>query len=153
MLPSWMVVQSPSANLCSLLLQFCLISFSGIADWPGDYHGAGVKVPIEHDMVTGLKLKIKTPPDPICEPYSASKLHANPFPGSEWHASRPLKLMHTDYCLVLPMCAKSDLFVTFKEFKAYALLLSTSGTDAPLMQWTMPLLMGCGMGGHLMSLT
>ncbi|KIK81007.1 hypothetical protein PAXRUDRAFT_74377, partial [Paxillus rubicundulus Ve08.2h10] len=91
-----------------------------------------------------LKLEVKTLPDPVCEPCMAGKMHANPFPSSEWHASCPIKLMHTDvhqlpyrtftvhhywamfiddyswYHFVLPMHTKFDLFAAFKEFKAYA---------------------------------
>ncbi|KAF8837030.1 hypothetical protein BDN67DRAFT_883522, partial [Paxillus ammoniavirescens] len=59
-------------------------------------HVAGVKALIENDMVTGLKLEVKTPPDPVCALCLAGKMHANPFPSSEWHASRPLELVHTD---------------------------------------------------------
>ncbi|KAF8834992.1 hypothetical protein BDN67DRAFT_913803, partial [Paxillus ammoniavirescens] len=48
------------------------------------YHVAGVKALVEHDM-TGLKLKVKTLPDPVCEPCLAGKMHA-----------RLLRLVHTD---------------------------------------------------------
>jgi len=71
-------------------------------------------------------------------------MHANPFPSSEWHTSRPLELMHTDvhmlpyrtfcgyhywvifiddysmYHFVTPIAAKSDIFKAFKHFKAFA---------------------------------
>ena len=71
-------------------------------------------------------------------------MHANPFPSSEWHASCPLELVHTDvhmlpyrtfsgnrywvtfiddysrYHFVTPMAAKSDVFEAFKCFKAFA---------------------------------
>jgi hypothetical protein len=38
----------------------------------------------------------KAAPDPICEPCLAGKMHSNPFPSSQWRASRPLELIHTD---------------------------------------------------------
>ncbi|KAF9221318.1 hypothetical protein BS17DRAFT_785772 [Gyrodon lividus] len=60
------------------------------------HHLARVKALLERNMVTGLKLEVKTPPNPICEPCLAGKMHANPFPSSEWCASCPLELVHTD---------------------------------------------------------
>ncbi|KAI9570900.1 hypothetical protein HD554DRAFT_2203695 [Boletus coccyginus] len=55
---------------------------------------AGVKALIERNMVTGLALNVKTPPDPVCDPCLAGKMHANLFP-TECHASPPLELVHT----------------------------------------------------------
>ena len=95
--------------------------------------------------VTGMKLVSKTPPDPICEPCLAGKMHANPFPSSTSRASRPLELIHSDVHGPLPvqthsgfrywvifvddctriwavylMRLKSQTFASFKQFKAYA---------------------------------
>jgi Integrase core domain len=105
---------------------------------------AGVRTLLEQNLVTGMKLDSKTAPDPICEPCLAGKMHANPFSSSEWHASRPLELVHTDvhyvgdatfsgfkywitfiddfsrFCFILPLKAKSDAFEAFKTFKAFA---------------------------------
>ena len=99
---------------------------------------------IGHNLVTGMQLDVKTVPDPICEPCLAGKMHANPFPSSSWRASRPLELVHPDvheapypslsgfrywvtfindylrYRFVLPICAKSEVFAAFKQFKAFA---------------------------------
>ncbi|KAI9568690.1 hypothetical protein HD554DRAFT_1992931, partial [Boletus coccyginus] len=57
---------------------------------------AEVKALIEHNMITGLDLDVKTPPYPVCEPCLAGRMNANPFPSTEWRASRPLELVHTD---------------------------------------------------------
>ena len=79
-------------------------------------------------------------PDPICEPCLAGKMHANPFPSSQWRARRPLELVqqvpypsfsgfrywvtfiddYSRFRFVLPIKAKSDVFEAFKNFKAYA---------------------------------
>jgi hypothetical protein len=103
-----------------------------------------VKALIERNLVTGMRLDIKTAPDPICEPCLAGKMRANPFPSSSWRASRPLELVHSDahevpyrsfsgfrywvtfidnysrFRFVLPSRAKSDVFAAFKQFKAFA---------------------------------
>ena len=95
-------------------------------------------------LVTGTTLNSSATPDPICEPCLAGKMHANPFPTSEWRATRPLELVHSDvhqvsypsfsgyrywvtfiddysrFRFVLPIKAKSDVFDAFKQFKAYA---------------------------------
>ncbi|KAG2076120.1 hypothetical protein BDR04DRAFT_1126089 [Suillus decipiens] len=60
------------------------------------HHIAGVRTLIDHNLVTGLRLDSRASPDPICEPCLAGKMHANPFASSEWRASRPLELVHTD---------------------------------------------------------
>jgi len=91
-----------------------------------------------------MQLDIKMAPDPLCEPCLAGKMHANPFPSSLWHASRPQELVHFNvhavpyplvsgycywmtfindysrYCFMLPIKAKSDVFDTFKQFKSFA---------------------------------
>ena len=107
------------------------------------HHLEGVRMLYKRDMVTGMKLEVRTSPDPVCEPCLAGKMHANPFPSSEWRASHPLELVHTDvhmlpyrtlsghcywvtlidnysrYCFVTPIAAKSDVFEAFKRFKAF----------------------------------
>ncbi|OAX31499.1 hypothetical protein K503DRAFT_655445, partial [Rhizopogon vinicolor AM-OR11-026] len=60
------------------------------------HHLAGVRTLLDHNLVTGMKLDSKTAPDPICEPCLAGKMHSNPFPSSQWCASRPLELVHSD---------------------------------------------------------
>jgi hypothetical protein len=108
------------------------------------HHLEGVKKLLKKKLVTGMTLESSTAPDPICEPCLAGKIHANPFPPSEWRASCPLELVHSDvhqvpypsfsgfrywvtfiddysrYQFVLPIKAKSDVFEVFKIFKAYA---------------------------------
>jgi len=103
------------------------------------HHLAGVRMLLDHKLVTGMHLDSKSAPDPICEPCLAGKMHSNPFP-----ATRPLELVHSDvhqvpypsfsgfrywvtfiddysrYRFVLPIKAKSDVFEAFKQFKAYA---------------------------------
>ena len=98
----------------------------------------------EYNMVTGMKLDSKSLPDPICKPYLAGKIYANPFPSSISCSTCPLELVHSNvhqvpyptfsgYCywvtfigdysryhFILPIHAKSDIFNTFKQFKAFA---------------------------------
>ncbi|GBE78927.1 predicted protein [Sparassis crispa] len=106
---------------------------------------ADVQKMIREELVTGLMLDSKQQPDPICEPCLAGKMHANPFPTSDSHASKPLELIHTDVHGPLPVCthsgyrywitfiddysrfrvvlllkAKSEAFDAFKQYKAYA---------------------------------
>ena len=77
------------------------------------HHLEGVRTLYKHDMVIGMKLEVRTLPDPVCEPCLAGKMHANPFPSFEWCASHPLELVHTDvhmlpyrtfsgYCYLMP---------------------------------------------------
>jgi len=47
------------------------------------YNLAEVKALIEHKLVIGIKLDVRIPPDPVCEPCLAGKMHANSFPSSE----------------------------------------------------------------------
>ena len=47
-------------------------------------------------LVTGINIKSKEAPDPICEPCLSGKMNANPFPPSKTHTSKPLELIHTD---------------------------------------------------------
>jgi hypothetical protein len=51
------------------------------------HHLDGVKKLLKKKLVTGMTLDSCTTPDPICEPCLAGKMHANPFPPSEWRAS------------------------------------------------------------------
>src|SRR5437660_7975283 len=105
---------------------------------------ADVKRLSAKNLVTGMTLNSKTESDPICEPCLAGKMHSNPFYPSEWHASRPLELIHSDvhgvshlsfsgyrywvtfiddysrFHFVLPIKAKSDVFEAFKTFKVFA---------------------------------
>ena len=53
------------------------------------FHHAGIQSIIIGNLVTGMRLDAKTPPDPICEPCLHGKLNAAPFPSS---TSRVLKL-------------------------------------------------------------
>jgi len=108
------------------------------------HHLAGVRTLLDHKLVTGMHLDSKSTPDPICKPCLAGKMHSNPFPSSQWHATRPLELVHSDvhqvpyssfsgfhywvtfiddysrYRFILPIKAKSDIFEAFKQFKVYA---------------------------------
>ena len=108
------------------------------------HHLEGVRMLYKHDMVTGMKLDVSTSPDQVCEACLAGKMHATPFCSSEWRASHPLELVHTDvhmlpyrtlsghcywvtliddysrYCFVTPIAAKSDVFEAFNRFKAFA---------------------------------
>jgi len=108
------------------------------------HHFEGVKNLLKKKLVTGMTLNSSAAPDPICEPCLAGKMHANPFPSSEWRATRPLELVHSDahqvpypsfsgyrywvtfiddysrFRFVLLIKAKSDIFDAFKQFKAYA---------------------------------
>ena len=60
------------------------------------HHYEGVKKLLKKKLVTGMTLNSSAAPDPICEPCLAGKMHANPFPPSEWRATRPLELVHSD---------------------------------------------------------
>ena len=103
-----------------------------------------IKLMISKNLVDGLVLDSKAVPDPICEPCLAGKMHANPFPSSQNCATELLELIHTDvheigitspsgynywisfiddscrFKILVPMKRKSDAFVAFKSFKAYA---------------------------------
>ena len=59
-----------------------------------DYNS--VKNMISKQLVTGIDIKSKQAPDPICEPCLLGKMNANPFPPSKTCASKPLELIHTD---------------------------------------------------------
>ena len=105
---------------------------------------AGIQSIIIGNLVTGMRLDAKTPPDPICEPCLHGKLNAAPFPSSTSCAAFPLQLVHTDVHGPMPrtatgmeywstfvddntrlygvatMKAKSMTFPEFKRFKAWA---------------------------------
>ena len=51
---------------------------------------------LRKNLVVGLKLDSEAKPDPICEPCLAGKMHANPFPSSNTHATDLLELIHSD---------------------------------------------------------
>ncbi|KIN98446.1 hypothetical protein M404DRAFT_31311 [Pisolithus tinctorius Marx 270] len=73
-----------------------------------------------------MAIESKSTPDPICEPCLAGKMHANRFPSSSNHASRPLELVHSNVhsvghpLLGIQILAKSEVFEAFKTFKAFA---------------------------------
>jgi len=74
-----------------------------------------VKALIEQQLVTGMQLDVKTAPDPLCEPCLAGKMHANPFPSTSWHASRPLEGT-MDYAIsYAPDPSMSQLFTTYSD--------------------------------------
>jgi hypothetical protein len=106
---------------------------------------ADVKRMIKDGLVTGVKLQSTSAPDPICEPCLAGKMHANPFPSSLNRATKPLELIHSDlhgpvptrthsgyrywvtfiddntnFWVIYLLKQKSDTFLAFKTFKAYA---------------------------------
>ena len=100
---------------------------------------------ISKNIVTGIDIKSKESPDPICEPCLSGKMNANPFPPSKTHSSKPLELIHTDlhgpfktrtmsgyrywitfiddftrFRAVMFLKTKDQVFDTFKRYKAYA---------------------------------
>jgi len=104
-----------------------------------------VKHMISKQLVTGIDIKSKQAPDPICEPCLSGKMNANPFPSSKTRASKPLELIHTDlhgpfktrtisgyrywitfiddytrFRAVLFLKSKDEAFNAFKRYKAYA---------------------------------
>ena len=104
---------------------------------------ADVKKMVEHKLVTGLVLDSDNKPDPICEPYIAGKMFANPFPPSANYNRSPLALVHSDLHGPLPVAthqgykywitfiddstcfrsihllkSKSQAFEAFKDYKA-----------------------------------
>ena len=109
------------------------------------HNHADIRMMFDNKWVEGVKLDSKLPPDPICEPCLAGKMHANPFPTSNHRAKHPLELVHTDIhgptpvqshqgyrywalfkddCTrlrcVIPLKKKSDTYGAFKVFKAFA---------------------------------
>ena len=108
-----------------------------------DYNS--VKDMITKQLVTGIDIKSKQAPDPICEPCLSGKMNANPFPSSTTRSSKPLKLIHTDlhgpfktrtvsgyrywitfiddysrFRAVIFLKTKDEAFDAFLKYKAYA---------------------------------
>ncbi|XP_006461512.1 hypothetical protein AGABI2DRAFT_45187, partial [Agaricus bisporus var. bisporus H97] len=76
---------------------------------------ADVKSMISKELVTGLKLESNSPPDAICEPCLAGKMHSHPFPSSLNHNRSPLELVHSDLHGPLPVSTHSGYkyWITF----------------------------------------
>jgi hypothetical protein len=99
---------------------------------------------ISKDLVTGITVKSKASPDPICEPCIAGKQHRQVNKAALFKATEPLELIHSDLHGPLPtsphgyiywvtfvddatrlwavllLRKKSETFDAFKKFKAYA---------------------------------
>ena len=100
---------------------------------------------VKKGLVTGLVLRSKRKPDPICEPCLAGKLNRHPIPRFASRKFVPIALVHTDLKGRLPVATpegyvywmtfvcdatrfwvmaylkrKSDAFAAFKAYKAYA---------------------------------
>jgi hypothetical protein len=112
--------------------------------WLGHHNYTNIRKMISKELVDGLVLDSKAEPDPICKPCLAGKMHANPFPSSEHHATEVLELIHSDvhqirvtshsgyqyWVSFVDDCSrfkalylikkKSDTFSEFKRFKAWA---------------------------------
>ncbi len=73
-------------------------------------HHGSVEEIIRHKMVKGLVLDDSTtPPDPICEPCLAGKLHRGPIPKVAQHRSSSLLgLIHSDLHGPLPVEARRN---------------------------------------------
>ena len=63
------------------------------------HHYEGVKKLLKKKLVTGMTLDSSVAPHPIYEPCLAGKMHANPFPPSEW--SIQITLGDDSQCTVL----------------------------------------------------
>ena len=108
-----------------------------------DYNS--VKAMISKKLVTGIDIKSKLAPDPICEPCLSGKMNANPFPSSNTRATKPLELIHTDlhgpfkvrtmsgyrywitfiddytrFRTVIFLKSNDEAFSAFQRYKAYA---------------------------------
>src|ERR1700690_899615 len=100
---------------------------------------------LAHKKVTGLIIKSKSPPDPICEPCIMGKQHQHNIPKIATRRSSTLALIHTDlkgplpvrsmqghtywqsfvddalrFWIVAFLSQKSEALVAFKRYKAYA---------------------------------
>ena len=98
-----------------------------------------------HNLVIGMTLDSKTPPDPICEPCIMGKQHRHNIPKTATRHNTLLSLIHNDLKGPLPVASleghkywepfvddksrfmviaflkqKSDAFPAFKQFKAFA---------------------------------
>jgi hypothetical protein len=62
----------------------------------GHHNYTDIHKMISNELVDGLVLDSTAEPDPICKPCLAGKMHANPFPSSEHHATEVLELIHSD---------------------------------------------------------
>ena len=107
------------------------------------YHNS-VREMNSKQLVTGINIKSKEAPDPVCEPCLSGKMNANPFPPSKTHTSKPLELIHTDlhgpfktctmsgyrywitfiddftqFRAVIFLKMKDQAFEAFKRYKAY----------------------------------
>ena len=65
------------------------------------FHNAGIQSIITGNLVTGMRLDAKTPPDPICEPCLHGKLNAAPFPSS---TSRAAYLFSSSTQMSMALC-------------------------------------------------
>ena len=110
------------------------------------HHYQGVKSLIFKGLATGIKLDSPSSPDLICELYLSGKMHAHPFPTTHTVTSRLLGLVYSDlhgplpvqthsgykywitfiddrsrFKAAIPLRAKSEAFLAFKQYRAYAL--------------------------------
>ncbi|KAJ3489721.1 hypothetical protein NLI96_g1948 [Meripilus lineatus] len=110
------------------------------------HHYQGVKTLISKGLATGIKLDSAAAPDPICEPCLSGKMHAHPFPTTNTVTPRLLGLIHSDlhgplrcqthsgfrywitfiddrskFKAAIPLKAKSEAFLAFKRYRAYAM--------------------------------
>ena len=61
------------------------------------HHSYDVVSKIVRDkLATGMRIDMRTKPQPVCEPCLAGKMNALPFPTSSSRAAKPLDLIHTD---------------------------------------------------------
>ncbi|KAJ3489714.1 hypothetical protein NLI96_g1945 [Meripilus lineatus] len=113
---------------------------------PAHHHYQGVKTLISKGLATGIKLDSAAAPDLICEPCLSGKMHAYPFPTTNTVTPRLLGLVHSDlhgplrcqthsgfrywitfiddrskFKAAIPLRAKSEAFLAFKRYRAYAM--------------------------------
>jgi hypothetical protein len=99
----------------------------------------------QKNLVKGITMESRTTPDPICEPCIAGKQHRHNIPKTATRRNKPLALVHTDLKGPMPVATpegfrywmtfiddstrfwtvfflkqKSDAFVAFKSYKAFA---------------------------------
>lgn len=100
---------------------------------------------IKDKLATGMRIDIRTKPEPVCEPCLAGKMNVNSFPASSSCAANPLDLIHSDlhgpfrirthsgyyywvtfiddntrFRTIYFLCSKDQAFEAFKQFKAKA---------------------------------
>ena len=110
------------------------------------HHYQEVKSLISKGLATGIKLDSPSSPDLICESCLSGKMHAYPFLTTHTVTSRLLGLVHSDlhgplpaqthsgykywitfindrsrFKAVIPLRTKSEAFLAFKQYRAYAL--------------------------------